>query len=537
MKGKSWTYIVAAACAVLMGALGLVSGCAGQKNLTDDEFFEKWRDRAERSKGFTPTRKKITADLEDKKKLGYPQRAELKVQPARPLPNRRITVKLKDLEVSTVLRAVARAVDQNIVINEAIKGTVTVDVKNAPWDQVFLGVLRSHGLSYAWEGDIIRVMSAEDKKEEVKREIKTVIIPIEFADAKQLKDNIQSVLTTSEKTTTEAGKPQSVETKVGSVLVDVHNNALIIQASVEDIQRLIPVIEALDRPTSQVLIEAHIVEATKDTARELGVQWGGLYHSGNQWIYPGANSSGITGSNIGLPGGPALQGQTTSPGEISPTSGFASNFPSTSFTGTMPTIGYTGFTLGYLVGLTAESMLAAQLTALQTDGKLNILSSPSITTLDNQMALIESGKEVPFQTVDENGKLVIQWKKATLKLEVTPHVVEGNILKLKIQTKKDELDFTNTVMGNPTIITKNAETNVIVSDGETTVIGGLNKETGQGSVSGIPGLKDIPVLGWLFKADRKSSNLEEVLIFITPYILKEKKLEEGPGKVSQSKSK
>jgi type IV pilus assembly protein PilQ len=166
-----------------------------------------------------------------------------------------------------------------------------------------------------------------------------------------------------------------------------------------------------------------------------------------------------------------------------------------------------------------------QLSALQEEGKLNILSSPSITTLDNQPASIESGREVPFQTVVYSGNVAtpsIEYKKAVLSLKVTPHTIDRNMLRLNIVTHKDELDFSNTVGGNPTIITKNAETNVILYDGQTMVIGGLSKETATDTESGVPFLKDIPLLGRLFKSTGKSSNMEEVLIFITPQILKEK---------------
>lgn len=511
---------------VIMVLAVLLLSCSGTKNnKSENPFFDKWREAAEKSKGFTPTRKKVTPGVSDKRFEGL-AKEDLKAKSEKPLPTKRVTVKLRDLEVSTALRAVAKAADQNIVINEAIKGTVTVDVKNSPWDQVFVGILRSHGLSYSWEGDILRIMTASDKTRETKEVIRTMIVPIEYADAKALRDNIQGVLTTSETRSAEGGRSQNIDKKTGSVLVDQHNNALIIQANMEDIQRLLPIIEALDRPTSQILIEAHIVEATKDTARELGVQWGGLLHQGNQWIYPGANTS-IVGADNSATGPISSTPTPAQPGVMgmgigAPTgqiTGQFSNFPAQFTQGIAPGWGYAGLTLGYMLGFSGQSLLSAQLSALQTDGKLNILSSPSVTTLDNQAALIESGKEVPFQTVDENGKIVIQWKKATLKLDVTPHVIDGRILKMKIQTKKDELDFSRTVQGNPTIITKNAETNVILADGETTVIGGLNKETGQDGETGVPGLKDIPFLGWLFKSDRTANAMEEVLIFVTPYIL------------------
>jgi len=174
-----------------------------------------------------------------------------------------------------------------------------------------------------------------------------------------------------------------------------------------------------------------------------------------------------------------------------------------------------------LLAKDGDSLLAVQLTALEQDGKLKILSKPSITTLDSQTAIIESGDEVPYQTVDDR-KVNIQYKSAVLRLEVTPHVIDGETLKMKIFTTKDELDFTRTVSGNPTVITKKAETNVILFNGQTTVIGGLNKKTTRDGDYGIPILKDIPVLGYLFKGQSDSDQMEDVLIFITPHILEPK---------------
>lgn len=282
-----------------------------------------------------------------------------------------------------------------------------------------------------------------------------------------------------------------------------HTRSLIIQATRSDIETMTALIETLDRPILQVLIEAHIVETSKDTAMELGIQWGGLYHhsdgNSNYWITPDANQQ--------------VEGSDT---EISPGSGSVVNFPSTLEEGV-------GLNIGYVAQKVGRYLLSAQLSALQKQGRLNILSSPSVTTLDNQLATIESGKDVPFQTV-EDGEVDIVFKKAVLSLEVTPHVIDEQTLKMSIRTHKDELDFSKPVQGNPTIITKNAETNVILFDGQTTVIGGLSKETSSDSESGVPVLKDIPLLGNLFKGKGSQNNMEEVLIFITPHILRERHL-------------
>jgi type IV pilus assembly protein PilQ len=260
----------------------------------------------------------------------------------------------------------------------------------------------------------------------------------------------------------------------------------------------------LDQPTAQVLIEAHIIEATSQTARELGIQWGGLYRwnrqSDNYWIAPNAGDAiGVDSSTDG----------------VNPSTGWASNFPADL---TAATVAGSGFSLG-MIAETSNAILSAQLTALEEEGQLNILSKPSITTLDNQAAIIESGDDIPFQTVDDN-KVQVEYKKAVLRLEVTPHVIEGDTLRLDIVTNKDEPDFSRTVNGNPTVITKYAKTNVVVFDGQTTVIGGLNKQTDQNLDYGTPWLRNIPGLGYLFKGESKGKQMQELLIFITPHILK-----------------
>ena len=147
--------------------------------------------------------------------------------------------------------------------------------------------------------------------------------------------------------------------------------------------------------------------------------------------------------------------------------------------------------------------------------------------MDHRKAIIKSGEEVPYQTVTSDGSIMVEWKEAVIKLEVVPHVINNRIVRLEIETTKDELDWSNTVNGNPTIIKKNAVTQVTLFDGQTTVIGGLNKEKSTGGESGVPGLKDVPGLGWLFKSTKKSNDMEELLIFITPYVLPEQGVDFG----------
>jgi type IV pilus assembly protein PilQ len=482
-----------------------LSGCAGQRYQKTTPDFSEWSMKAKKARGFSPTARQRRLELPPEE--GVPGDTGAHAATAgRSLPTKRITLRMHDTDLRVLLRALVRAVDQNIILNDSVQGIVSLNVSKAPWDQVFTGLLSTHGLTYEWEGDIIRVVSPQDTSQQLKNleavslirqrrraieqsePLLTQVIPIDYADAGQLKDNLEKFLSESE-----PGRP------IGSVLVDGGTNSLIVKAMRQDLRQMLTLIEKLDRPTRQILIEARIVEATRETARNLGIQWGGLSEDG-VWVYPGANSSGVVGQPFSNDG-------------IDPTSGFAVNFPAA-------LTGGAGLTLGMAVEEVGSHLLAVQLSALQQEGELNILSSPSITTLDNQSAVIESGDEVPFQTVEE-GEVNIEYKKAVLSLEVTPHVIEGRTLKLRIVTNKDELDFSRTVSGNPTVVTKKAETNVILYDGQTTVIGGLNKETRNDTESGVPGLQDIPLLGALFKGTSKSRKMEDVLIFITPHILGE----------------
>jgi type IV pilus assembly protein PilQ len=481
----------------------LLPGCAGKKSVTKDPFFEKWKIRAEKSKGYSPSAKKRVVDISRKK--GALAGERIKARPEKALPTRKVTMKMYDVDVDVLIRTLARAANQNIMINEKVKGKADVSIKNAPWDQVFRGILRTNGLSFDWEGDIIRIMTVEDMDQDLKRQaqmrdFKLVeppiiqIFQIDYADATSLKDSLSVFFTKNDK-----GEP------IGSITVDEHTNSLIIQALRDDIISMIPLIEELDRPTRQVLIEANIVEATRSTSRELGVQWGGLYKtSSGNWITPGARGLG----GIGSPLDPALP--------LDPTSGNIVNFP---------VLAPFAMSLGFLAHDAGKSILSVQLSALETEGKVNILSSPSITTIDNQTAVIESGQDIPYETfVDGDSK--IEYKEALLSLEVTPHVIGEETLKLNILTTKEEINFQDTLIlgGQPIIDKKKAETIVILLDGQTTVIGGLNKEKVDNSESRVPLLSKIPFLGYFFKGTSKENEMTDVLIFITPHILKERVL-------------
>ena len=480
----------------------LVGGCAAPELEKKDPFFDKWKTRAETSKGYSPAeRKPLSEQPQVIKPQEPPREAKVAEIQQKPLPTRTISLKMTNIDVAVVLRALARASDLNIIVSEQVTGKININIAQAPWDQVFVGILRTQGLNYAWEGDIIRIMTAEDMEADIKRQSRqreltltepplTRIVPIRFSSAQRLKDNLEKFLSTDKE-----GKP------IGSIMVDDHTNALIIQAVRSDMASILSVVEQLDQATPQVLIEAYIVEANKEVARELGIQWGGVARTGAL----GTGTGFATGR-----GNQSLGGDVNS--SVNPSSGTVVDLPAQALSGFEP------FSLGLIYQNIGDVLLSAQLTALQDQGKLNILSSPSITTLDNQTAFIESGEDIPFQTV-EDGEVNVQFKKAVLSLKVTPHVIDDRTLKMYVNVHKDEADFSRTVLGNPTILTKNAETNVIQLNGQTIVIGGLNKETTTRADTGVPYLEDIPGLGYLFKRKGSEDRLEDLLIFITPHIL------------------
>lgn len=487
--------------------LMLLWGCANEfKQERKDTFFDKWTTLAETSQGHSPAArvKKIdTVELTKKLDASTP----LVGPDSKKLPSSPIHLTMRQADLKAVLRAMAKSVNLNLLVKNELKGEISVDFKGVAWDEAFMGLLRTYGLSYVWEGDIVRVMMVEDIQQELTRKVQMrdiqwvepllepVVINVDYADANKLAATLQDFLTKDKD-----GKAR------GSVKVDEHSNALIISAMRDDLTKILPIIEKLDKPTHQILIKANIVETTKGLARDLGIMWGG-YNRSTQ----GKEDLIVTGGGVSPAG--AIGGTGTPPQR----SGLGANFPANNVSDLV------GGSLGLLFGKMDGNLLEVQLQALQKDNKLNILSSPSITTLDNQKAFTENGERVPYVTTETSGGTLTQTTKfedVVLRLEIIPHVIDGKNLKMSILVKKDELDMTRkSSMGDPYIIKKQTQTELIVQDGETIVISGLTKQTNSIGQSGVPWLKDIPVLGWAFKSDSKGDNMEEVLIFITPHIL------------------
>jgi type IV pilus assembly protein PilQ len=486
----------------------MVWGCGPKTSNKEDEFFKKWQELAAESQGYSPSPSKQSANITSIREETIEEDDDFEVSTDRPLPKVPVTLRFEDVSVEVVLRALSKAANLSILSTSGIEGAVSLQADKLPWDQVFTGILKNNGLTYAWEGKLLRVVSLDDLRKEVEVEqvfnerlqkkkekralkpLQTSIIGIRYSDASALQEDLKPFLTKDDE-----GKTR------GSIVVDEHNNALIIQAVGEDTKRIIKLIDSLDQPRAQVLLKAHIVETNKDTARDLGVQWGGSYQTGRLdnegrrvFIQPGTTNNGPTFDQ-------GNSGQA-----------FGLNFPA-------DLSGGSGAQLGVLYGILEDTILELQLSALQEDGKLNILSSPSITTLDNQTAFTEDGERVPFVATDPEGKLEVKFEDAVLRLEITPHIIDQDMLKLKVLIKKDEVDINRNVLGNPFILKNQTETSLIMYDGGTVVISGLTRRRSFDQSQGVPWLDEVPGFGNFFRRDEKREEMEDLLIFITPTIL------------------
>jgi type IV pilus assembly protein PilQ len=362
------------------------------------------------------------------------------------------------------------------------------------------------------EGNIIRVglpqTFASEKDAELKeiqavrkaREEATKVLPLEtriitinYAKAEVLLQKVQPMLSKSGEL---AESP--------SIMVDERTNTLIIKDLPESINEIVEVINTLDRPTPQVMIEARIVETNKNLAKDLGIQWGGTYSK--QTNYRFANTvevKGASGAQTGL-GALGVTGRSDQ---------YAVNLPISS-----SAFGAIGMNLGHVNGTTA---LDLQLKAMETNGKGRIISNPRIATLDNEQATIKSGHKIPYQTTDAEGNPSTSFVDAVINLTVTPQITPDNNITMKIQADKSEPDWSRTVAGAPSIITRNATTRLIVANGDTAVIGGLAQHNEQSNERKVPFFGDIPILRYLFKANDSTDGFDELLIFITPRIIKD----------------
>lgn len=418
-----------------------------------------------------------------------------------PLAKRKITLDIHDADINDLLRLLSDEINTSIVVNPDVKGNVTLSLKSVPLDQALDIILRMHNLGMRYEGSVIWIAKAETFRAEEERLLKAAevrerleplevrLIPVNYATASDLQSNVTSLLSSR-----------------GTVNIDTRTNTLILKDVAANLDAAEILVNNLDTQTPQILIEARIVETQANFTKEMGIQWGGDGIASAQT----GNPTGIVfPSTVGIAGGSTSDnnaGTSASPN-------FAVNLPASVGTGAGGALGITLGSIGGAVNLNIR------LSALENKGFLKIVSAPRIMTLDNIQASIQQGTSIPISVVSAAGAQTVFFD-AKLNLEVTPHVTRDGNVYLKINITKNEPDFGNTgASGDPSIIQKEARTELLVPDGETTVIGGIYTRNTSQSMSSVPFFGSIPILGYLFKSTSEIDNRTELLIFITPRII------------------
>ncbi|MFH0811633.1 MAG: type IV pilus secretin PilQ, partial [Pseudomonadota bacterium] len=405
-----------------------------------------------------------------------------------------ISLDFKDADVRNILRLIADVSNLNIVAGDDVQGTVTVKLNDVPWDQALDVILLSNNLGKTLEGNILRVVPLErlnrerqaaisDKETADKLEpLKKGLIPVSYADAKGLKEVVLN---------TKALSPR------GSIEIDPRTNIMIVIDIEKNIQEVRTIVDQLDTPTPQVLIEAKVVQINPTYTKELGVTW----DSG----YSGTSNDGLFG--IGGNQGVDIdlgQGTVTTKGNIIDLA---------------PAVGQGiggAISFGFL---NPKFGIFQKIAALEKEEKLEIVSSPRIMTIDNEEAIIEQGVDLPYPKLSEEGVTSTEFKKATLSLKVIPHVTADRSILMEIEVKKDQKSAQTGAGGEPGIDTRRAETKILVRNGDTVVIGGIYEETTQDIHNSIPFFGRLPLVSWMFKNTKKAREKTELIVFITPTII------------------
>jgi type IV pilus assembly protein PilQ len=432
-----------------------------------------------------------------------------------------------DADVKNVIRSLTEISGKNVVISEAVKGKVTMKLEDVYWDEALDIVTSTSGLKKVESDNIIKVMTAKEFDDERKsKDTERDMFRKERLDRQRLGEefvtetiylnyanpvDVEKMLKSTAPAGAAAGAGKGFLSDYGTITQVPWNNALIIKDTKENIANIVKIVQEHDKKPNQIQIDCKIVQATSNFSKELGIQWGASYSQTSKML--GNKEVTLTGAQTGTGSGASgSRAGTTIP--------YSVNLPAAIGAGS-------GGVLGMFIGSAADStLLDIQLSALEAEGKGRILSNPKVVTADNKKAKIEQGKSIPYKTVSTTGTQT-QFAEATLSLEVTPTVTRDGFIKLDIIAKKDQADFINQSEGVPTIDKKQATTLLYVRDGETAVIGGIYERSENDGESGVPGLRNIPLLGWLFKKSTNSDAKTELLIFITPRILKDMYKDEG----------
>jgi len=433
----------------------------------------------------------------------------------------RLTLNFQDIETRAVLQLLAETSGQNIVVSDTVQGNVTLRLQNVPWDQALDIVLRTKGLDKRQEGNVIYVAPAEELAAREKQllesqkslielaPVRTEYLQVNYAKASDLAALIKS-----------QGKSSLLSDR-GSVSIDERTNTLLLQDTPDRLNDIRRLVSTLDIPVKQVLIEARIVIVSDDFSRSLGVRFGGAfvgnYGSNDGLMYVGSEGLNAADGDRGPiispngPGGVAIDGNQVATPPVPDR--YLVNLP---IANPAARLAMTLLDSDYVVDL--------EITAAQNEGRGEIVSSPRVITANGKEASIEQGVEIPYQESASSGATTTQFKKAVLSLKVTPQITPDDRIILDLTVNKDSVgQVVPSATGGfvPSIDTREITTQVLVNDGQTVVLGGILETERRDTVNKVPYLGDIPGLGALFRSKQKTDNKKELLIFVTPKILRE----------------
>ena len=419
----------------------------------------------------------------------------------------RISLNFQDIEVRAVLQLIADFTELNLVASDSVTGSITLRLHNVPWDQALDLVLKTRGLDSRQIGNVLMVAPAQEIAERERQEIEANKQLAELAPLQSEFIRIRYAKAIDVVELFEAGSEEggSLISERGSVVVDERTNSIVVTDTGAKLAEIRDLIEKVDIPIRQVMIEARIVIASSNIDEQLGIRWGGGYLNveGDKFTSIAGDTTSVTSLNNQLIGGGQIE------------------MPSAPFVD----LGVAEATSGFAVGFTSTDLfLTAELSALEASGEGEVVSQPKIITGDKQQASIKSGTEIPYQEGAASGATTTAFKEAVLKLDVTPNITPDDRVLLDLVVNQDSVgDLVPSGNGGliPTIDTTELTTQVLVGNGETVVLGGVFKNEELVKVEKVPLLGDIPYLGSLFKSTANSQQKTETLIFITPRILSE----------------
>jgi type IV pilus assembly protein PilQ len=432
-----------------------------------------------------------------------------------------LSLNFQDIEVRAILQILADFTGLNLVVSDSVKGNLTLRLQNVPWDQALDIILRTKGLAMRQNGNVIFIAPTEEVAAREKLDLesrrvvqelvplRTEIIQINYAKAKDFEQLLK-------RKTGEKGVEQSMLSPRGDVVADERTNTLIVKDVPDKMGEIRNLVTKLDRPNRQVMIDSRIVIATDDFYKDIGVRFGvtGVGVNGGN---VGAVSGGLTGTNtiIGSAADNLINTGQPYPVAIPP---LAQRIGVNLATAGNPSIAFAILGADYLVDL--------ELSALQKEGGGEILSNPRVVTADNQEASILQGREIPYTVAPTaiGGAATTEFKKAVLELKVTPKITPDDRISMKLDIKKDDVgEYVPQAGGGfvPSIDTRQVTTNVLVSNGETVVLGGVFEQNKAKSQNKVPLLGDIPLLGYFFQQNINAVVKRELLIFVTPQLMKE----------------